>query len=101
MRTLVIAFWCDYSYTEKKLPRGMLMSNRCTFTEKKRTLSHYDAAAVMNAAVFKMLICRNEMHSSEPFAYCSQQRCITAALCFFSSMREEQADNVCRSLSVR
>ena len=54
------------------------MSNRCTFPllppQKKRkekkesstTLPHYDAAAVMNAAVFKMLICWNEMHRSEP-----------------------------------
>lgn len=38
------------------------MSNRCTVTEKK-DLSHYEAAAVMNAGVFKMLICQNEMHS--------------------------------------
>lgn len=43
------------------------------------TLSHYDAAAVKNAAVFKMLICATEMHSSEPIAYCSQQRCISAS----------------------
>lgn len=45
-------------------------------------MSHYEAAAaaVMNAGVFKMLICQNEMHSSQPLAYCSQQRCITAAL---------------------
>lgn len=42
--------------------------------------SNYDAAAVMNAAVFKMLICRNEMHNTQPFGYCSQRRCIIAAL---------------------
>lgn len=41
----------------------------------------------MNAGVFKMLICQNEMHSSQPLAYCSQQRCITAAL---AAMREER-----------
>ena len=70
---------------------------------EKTTLPHYDAAAVMNAAVFKMLICRNEMHDSEPLAYCSQQRCIIAAACLSCSMREEQADNapLCRSDSVR
>lgn len=34
----------------------------------------------MNAGVLKMLICQNEMHNSQPRAYCSQQRCITAAL---------------------
>lgn len=48
----------------------------------------------MNAAVFKMLICRNEMHSSEPAAYCSQQRCITAAQRFPSAVLEEQPANV-------
>lgn len=52
--------------------------------QKKGTLSHYDAAAVKNAAVFKMLISTTEMHSSEPIASCSQQRCITAAQCFSS-----------------
>lgn len=54
--------------------------------QEKKTFPHYDAAAVMNAAVFKMLICRNEMHYSEPSAYCSQQRCITATLCLYSSI---------------
>lgn len=47
---------------------GVLLSNRCNvyLRKKKRSLCDEDAAAVMNAAVFKMLICRNEMHSSEP-----------------------------------
>lgn len=56
--------------------------------QERKTWPHYDAAAVMNAAVFQMLICRNEMHNSVPFAYCSQHRCIIAALCFCSSIRE-------------
>lgn len=34
------------------------------------------------------------MHSSEPAAYCSQQRCITAAQRFSSAALEEQPANV-------
>lgn len=52
----------------------------------------------MNAGVLKMLICQNEMHNSQPRAYCSQQRCITAALrrraC--RAARERQALRVCQ-----
>lgn len=52
----------------------------------------------MNAAVFKMLICRNEMHSSEPGASSGRQRCSTAARGFCSAVHEEQPANasLCR-----